>query len=90
MQGESARTGEGHGAGNAHPWPLPVSDAWHAVRNGTPAHEAACALWPYYVHRVRTWLTATALPGERAAELAAAHARLFTALTEHPARSRLS
>jgi glucosylglycerate synthase len=68
---------------DARPWPLPLAHAWHAVRNGTPPADAARTLWPYYVHRVRTWLTAR--PG--AGELAAAHVRLSAALP-FPTRSR--
>ncbi|MGA5819927.1 hypothetical protein ACPC54_18945 [Kitasatospora sp. NPDC094028] len=66
-----------------HPWPLPVADAWHAVNSGTPALDAAHRLWPHYVSRVRDWLTAGqgAAPRQRAVTLAAAHARLSTALT---------
>lgn len=69
------------------PWPLPVADALHAVRSGTAPHQAARALWPAYVHRVCTWLTAPP-SGGRAADLAATHARLATALTPSTARSR--
>lgn len=75
---------------DACPWPVAVADAWHAVRNGAAPHEAAHGLWPHYVHRVRTWLTAATPPNENAAQLAAAHTRLFGALTAHTARSRIS
>ncbi|SEG94863.1 hypothetical protein SAMN05216223_13148 [Actinacidiphila yanglinensis] len=71
---------------DAPPWPLPVADAWQAVRSGTPPDQAARTLWPAYVDRVRTWLTAPPCGG-RAADLAAAHARLVTALTSRTARS---
>ncbi|MET7778077.1 hypothetical protein ABZT28_20165 [Streptomyces sp. NPDC005388] len=37
-----------------------------AVRNGAAPHEAARELWPRYVHRVRTWLTAATPPDEKA------------------------
>ena len=67
---------------DANPWPLPLVDAWHAVRNGTTPTEAARTLWPHYVHRVRLWLTVQ--PGPEG--LAAAHTRLSAALTA-PARS---
>lgn len=67
---------------DAHPWPLPLVDAWHTVRSGIAPTEAARSLWPHYVHRVRTWLIAR--PG--AGELAAAHTRLNAALS-FPARS---
>ncbi|MEW2615142.1 hypothetical protein AB0937_34160 [Streptomyces sp. NPDC047880] len=65
------------------PWPLPAADAWHAVNSGTPAAEAARQLWPYYLHRVRDWLATGqhATAEQRAETLAAAHARLHTALT---------
>jgi hypothetical protein len=65
------------------PWPEPVAGAWRAVRSGTPAAEAAGRLWPHYVSRVRDWLTSGqgTAPGQRAAVLAAAHARLHAALT---------
>lgn len=65
------------------PWPLPAADAWHAVNSGTPAPDAARQLWPHYTRRVRDWLTSGqhATTRQRAAMLAAAHARLHTALT---------
>ncbi|MFD7580958.1 hypothetical protein [Kitasatospora sp. NPDC059817] len=68
---------------HGHPWPLPVADAWHSVNSGGPAVDAARRLWPHYVWRVRDWLTGGqgAAPRQRAATLAAAHARLHTALT---------
>lgn len=72
---------------DAHPWPMPLADAWHAVRTGTSPTRAACTLWPHYVHRVRTWLIAQ--PG--AGELSASHTRLKAALSAPapaPARSR--
>ncbi|WNI18082.1 hypothetical protein [Actinacidiphila sp. ITFR-21] len=72
---------------DAAPWPLPVAEAWHAVRSGTTPYQAAQTLWPAYVHRVRTWLTAPP-SGGRAADLAAAHATLATALAPTTARSR--
>ncbi|MFF1422052.1 hypothetical protein [Streptomyces sp. NPDC058280] len=75
---------------DACPWPVAVADAWHSVRNGAAPHEAAHGLWPHYVHRVRTWLTAATPPNERAAQLAAAHTRLFGVLTAHSTRSRIS
>lgn len=64
------------------PWPLPAADAWHAVNSGTPASDAARQLWPHYLHRVRDWLTSgqDATTWQRAHQLAAAHARLHTAL----------
>ncbi|MGQ4453200.1 hypothetical protein [[Kitasatospora] papulosa] len=75
---------------DACPWPVAVADAWHSVRNGAAPHEAAHGLWPHYVHRVRTWLTAETPPNEKAAQLAAAHTRLSGALTAHSTRSRIS
>jgi hypothetical protein len=71
------------GGYDEHPWPLPVADAWHAVRSGTPAPEAAARLLPHYAHRVRTWLTRGqhATPAQLAGVLAGAHARLSAALT---------
>jgi glucosylglycerate synthase len=65
------------------PWPLPAADAWIAVNSGTPAADAARELWPHYLHRVRDWLTTgqSATTRQRAETLAAAHARLHTALT---------
>ncbi|MDT0445630.1 glycosyltransferase family protein [Streptomyces johnsoniae] len=71
-------------------WSVAVADAWHSVRNEAAPHEAAHGLWPHYVHRVRTWLTAATPPNERAAQLAAAHTRLFGVLTAHSTRSRIS
>ncbi|MFZ3475853.1 hypothetical protein ACODT3_41530 [Streptomyces sp. 4.24] len=66
-----------------NPWPLPAADAWHAVNSGTPASDAARQLWPHYLDRVRDWLTSGqhATTRQRAHRLAAAHARLHTALT---------
>lgn len=75
---------------DARPWPVAVADAWRFVRNGAAPHAAAHGLWPHYVHRVRTWLTAATPPNERAAELAGAHTRLFGVLTAHSTRSRIS
>ncbi|MFE4212244.1 hypothetical protein [Streptomyces sp. NPDC056844] len=75
---------------DACPWPVAVADAWHSVRNGASPHEAAHGLWPHYVHRVRTWLTAATPPNERAAQLATAHTRLFGVLTAHSTRSHIS
>ncbi|MEU9288752.1 hypothetical protein AB0D57_29745 [Streptomyces sp. NPDC048275] len=69
---------------------MAVADAWHIVSNGAAPHKAARRLWPHYVHRVRTWLTAATPPSERAAVLATTHTRLFGALTDHTARSRIS
>ena len=65
------------------PWPLPAADAWHAVRSGVPAADAARQLWPFYICRVRDWLTTGqhATTGQRAEALAAAHARLHAFLT---------
>lgn len=71
------------GGYDERPWPLPVADAWYAVNSGTPAPDAARQLWPHYLHRVRDWLTRgqNATTRRRAQALAAAHARLQTALT---------
>ncbi len=65
-----------------HPWPLPAADAWHAVNSGTPAPDAARWLWPYYTRHVRDWLISGqhATTRQRADTLAAAHARLHTAV----------
>ncbi|MFQ6144391.1 hypothetical protein ACLMNJ_15100 [Streptomyces seoulensis] len=65
-----------------HPWPQPAVDAWHAVRSGVPAVEAARWLWPHYLRRVADWLTTGehATPRQRAGILATAHARLHTAV----------
>ncbi|CAK7281315.1 hypothetical protein ACNFR7_16315 [Streptomyces sp. RM1] len=64
------------------PWPQPAVDAWHAVRSGVPAVEAARRLWPHYLRRVADWLTTGqyAAPRQRAEALATAHARLHTAV----------
>ncbi|WP_411143101.1 hypothetical protein [Streptomyces sp. x-80] len=72
------------------PWPLPVADAWRAVNSGTPALDAARRLWPHYLHRVRDWLTAGqhATIRQRADQLAAAHARLHTAVLTPAGASR--
>jgi hypothetical protein len=72
---------------DVYPWPLPAADAWHAVNSGTPAPAAARQLWPYYLRRVRDWLTGGqhASARQRAQRLAAAHARLHTAVLT-PAR----
>lgn len=69
--------------GYRDPWPLPAADAWHAVTSGMPTPDAARQLWPHYVRRVRDWLTAGqhATTRQRTQQLAAAHARLHTALT---------
>ncbi|MDJ0344193.1 hypothetical protein QMK19_29180 [Streptomyces sp. H10-C2] len=71
------------GGYDERPWPLPAADAWHAVNSGIPASEAARQLWPHYLLRVRDWLTSgqDATTAQRARKLAAAHARLHTALT---------
>lgn len=63
-------------------WPLPVADAWHAVNSGMPVLDAAGRLWPHYIRRVRDWLTngQRATTRQRAARLAAAHARLHAAV----------
>lgn len=65
------------------PWPLAVALAWHAVRSGTPAVDAARSLWPHYLDRVRDWLTwgVAATTGQRADRLASTHAALLTAVT---------
>ncbi|MGV9426645.1 hypothetical protein ACWDO7_20455 [Streptomyces sp. NPDC003656] len=72
------------------PWPEPVATAWHAVRSGTPAPEAARRLWPYYLWRVRDWLTSGQHRTfrERGQELAAAHTRLHTAVLTHAGARR--
>ena len=64
------------------PWSLPVADAWHAVNSGMSAPDAARQLWPHYTRRVRDWLTSGqhATTRQRAHRLAAAHARLQTAV----------
>ncbi|WP_422647421.1 hypothetical protein [Actinoalloteichus caeruleus] len=63
-------------------WPLPAAHAWHAVNSGTPALDAARRLWPHYLRRVTNWLTngSRATIEQRAETLAAAHARLHTAV----------
>jgi hypothetical protein len=68
-----------------HPWPLPLADAWRAVTSGTPAAHAARLLRPHYLRRVTDWLTAGqhATGRQRAETLAAAHARLHTAVLAH-------
>ncbi|MFC0599250.1 hypothetical protein [Streptomyces palmae] len=70
------------GGYDEQPWPLPAADAWHAVNSGTPAPDAAHRLWPHYVRRVTDWLTSGqhAATRQRAETLAAAHARLHTAV----------
>lgn len=70
------------GGYDEHPWPLPAADAWHAVNSGTPAPDAARRLWPHYLRRVTDWLTSgpRATTRQRAETLAAAHARLHTAV----------
>ncbi|MFH7340607.1 hypothetical protein [Streptomyces sp. KHY 26] len=72
------------------PWPEPVVTAWQTVRSGTPAPEAARQLWPHYLRRVRDWLASghRAAPGQRGQELAAAHARLHTAVLTHAGARR--
>ncbi|WP_327359604.1 hypothetical protein [Streptomyces sp. NBC_01304] len=65
-------------------WPRHLAEAWHAVRNGTPPHQAAAILWPHYIHRVRGWLTPHRSPAQRAAELTATHARLADHLAARP------
>ncbi|MFI6056101.1 hypothetical protein ACIBCO_39305 [Streptomyces violascens] len=72
------------------PWPLTLAKAWHSVRNGIGPHQAAHGLWPHYVHRVRSWLTAEPPTMERATQLAAAHLQLSGILTALPARSRIT
>ncbi|MEU2956699.1 hypothetical protein [Streptomyces xanthochromogenes] len=73
------------------PWTQALAHAWHAVRNrGSNPKEAAHGLWPHYVHRVRTWLTAETPPTERAAQLAAAHAQLCATLPTLAARRRIT
>jgi hypothetical protein len=68
------------------PWPQPAANAWHAVNSGLPAPEAARQLWPHYIRCVHDWLTRGqhATPRERAERLAAAHARLHTAVLTPP------
>ncbi|MFE1958373.1 hypothetical protein [Streptomyces sp. NPDC059479] len=74
----------------ARPWPLPVADAWRAVRNGESPHKAARTLWPYYIHRVRTWLATNGQSEERRArDLAEAQTRLIDALTTDSARRHI-
>ena len=70
------------GGYDEHPWPLPAADAWHAVNSGTPAPDAARRLWPHYLRRVTDWLTSGqhGTTRQRAETLAAAHARLHTAV----------
>ncbi|UCM88463.1 glycosyltransferase family protein [Streptomyces marincola] len=65
-----------------HAWPLPAAGAWRAVKSATPALEAARRLWPHYLKRVTDWLTGGqhASTRQRAERLAAAHARLHTAV----------
>ncbi|MFJ2745444.1 hypothetical protein ACIO3O_37945 [Streptomyces sp. NPDC087440] len=72
---------------DAHPWPAPVTEAWHRVTTGQASpHDASAALRPYYIHRVRTWLTTP--PTARAHLLVQAHRQLAADLTHHqPARS---
>ncbi|RDG33976.1 hypothetical protein [Streptomyces corynorhini] len=69
---------------DARPWPLPLVDAWHAVKTGVLPNDAARTLRPHYVHRVRLWLTATWTTAERADILTDAHTRLITELADHP------
>lgn len=78
----NALAGEAGGY-DEHPWPLPVADAWHSVRSGVPAPEAATILWPHYIRRVRAWLTSGqhATATQLADILAGAHVRLSAALT---------
>lgn len=73
-----------------HPWPMPAADAWHAVNSGIPAPDAARRLWPHYLRRVADWLTSGqhATTGQRAERLAAAHARLHTAVLTLPGARR--
>ncbi|MHC3393952.1 glycosyltransferase family protein [Streptomyces lavendulocolor] len=70
------------GGYDEHPWPGPAADAWHAVNFGTPAPDAARRLWPHYLRRVTDWLISgpRATTRQRAETLAAAHARLHTAV----------
>jgi hypothetical protein len=65
------------------PWPMAVAETWRAVNDGAPAADAARALWPHYLHRVRDWFTLGqhTTSGQRARMLAAAHARRHAALT---------
>ncbi|WP_367140627.1 MULTISPECIES: hypothetical protein [Streptomyces] len=67
---------------SADPWPAPLFAAWRATRNGIPAAQAATTLWPFYIERVRTWLTTSHLPiTARGARLAEAHQRLVRWIT---------
>lgn len=70
------------GGYDERPWPLPAADAWHAVNSGVSAPDAASQVWPHYIRRVCDWLTSGqhATTGQRADMLAAAHARLHTAV----------
>jgi glucosylglycerate synthase len=65
------------------PWSMPAADAWRAVNSGTSPTDAARHLWPYYLARVRDWLTSGehATTRQRTEVLATAHARLHTLLT---------
>ncbi|KUN17644.1 hypothetical protein AQJ11_37945 [Streptomyces corchorusii] len=78
------------GGYDEHPWPLTAADAWHAVNSGMPAPDAARRLWPHYLRRVTDWLTSGqhATTRQRADALAAAHARLHTAVltSQEPCR----
>ncbi|MGK5543391.1 hypothetical protein ACSNOH_01405 [Streptomyces sp. URMC 127] len=60
---------------SAKPWPLPLLDAWRQVRLGASPAQAATTLWPFYLRRVRSWLsTGITVPlAARRAHLAKAH-----------------
>ncbi|WP_258038831.1 hypothetical protein [Streptomyces sp. SM12] len=65
------------------PWPRRVARTWHSVRTGTPATDAADEMWPYYIHQVRTHLTAARSAGteRRAALLSSTHRQMHVTLT---------
>ncbi|MFF0963759.1 hypothetical protein ACWDQO_04310 [Streptomyces sp. NPDC003703] len=82
--------GPDSGGYDGQPWPVPVLTAWHAVRSGAPAPRAARRLWPHYLRRVHDWLANghRAAPAQRGRDLAAAHARLHTAVLTHAGARR--